>query len=54
MTDTAIAYLIAVPLLVVAALSGVSIRVAPPSDSLQPFILSIGARPPDQTGDCSG
>ncbi|OYU88204.1 MAG: energy transducer TonB [Bradyrhizobiaceae bacterium PARB1] len=39
---------------VVAALSGVSIRVAPPSDSLQPFILSIGARPPDQTGDCSG
>ena len=39
---------------VVAALSGVSLRMAPPSDSPQPFILSIGARSPDRTGDCSG
>lgn len=35
------------------ALNGVPIGMAPPADSLQPFILSIGARSPQQTGDCA-
>ncbi|QUS40539.1 hypothetical protein RPMA_18145 [Tardiphaga alba] len=39
---------------VVEALSGVSLRMAPPPDSPQPFILSVGARRPHQSGDCSG
>lgn len=36
------------------ALNGISIQTAPPANSPQPFILSIGARPPVQTGDCAG
>lgn len=36
------------------ALRGTSIRLAPPSNIPQPFILTIAPRPPDQTGDCAG
>ncbi|MES2032173.1 MAG: STN domain-containing protein [Pseudomonadota bacterium] len=38
----------------IAVLSGVPIGMAPPPNSLQPFILSIGARVPGETGDCQG
>ncbi|MBR1221657.1 secretin and TonB N-terminal domain-containing protein [Bradyrhizobium sp. U87765 SZCCT0131] len=38
----------------VAALRRISIGLPPPAGSAQPFILSIGPRPPRETGDCAG